>query len=161
MFRCVMRFVLPAGSLLTIAAFSVYTLVYFRHDIHIEQLPAGGVVAETAVPTSALLARDSLTYILVLGGLWLVVFAAPPIRWFAVIEETTGDWRPTILAVGMLVLYAVIVSVEALRNFFGVRPLPGWDYVSITAIALGWVVILRYAWLTRAFERFFGYDQAT
>ena len=33
---------------------------------------------------------------------WLIVFASPPTKFWAVCEECTGDWRPTILAMAMV-----------------------------------------------------------
>ena len=154
--RSLLRFVLPATVLLTVAAFGIYALFYFRHDL---QLPAppGGVVATSAPPQD--LAKDALTYVLILGGLWLVVFSAPPTRFWAVVEETTGDWRPTLLALAMLPLYALIVAVPWLRDFFGVHVLAWGDYVAVALVVAALGLLLRFAWQSRAFDRFFGYAE--
>jgi hypothetical protein len=100
-----------------------------------------------------------LTYLLILAGVALVPFAAPPNKWFAVIEETHHDWRPTYLAIAMLPIYAIVVAVKPLRDFFGTTLMSASDYLLIGAIAVVWVLTLRGAWQFRIFERFFGYNR--
>jgi cation-transporting ATPase E len=156
--RSMLRFVLPATVLLSTAAFGAYVLFYFLRDI---DLPAarGGVVALTSVTAVDQLARDALTFVLVLGGLWLVVFAAPPTRFWAVVEENPNDWRSTLVAAAMLGVYVVIMSVPWLRGFFGVHHLTIGDYLVIALIVVGWALLLRYVWKTRVFDRYFGYGE--
>jgi cation-transporting ATPase E len=154
MMKSLFRFVFPAAFLLSIAAFLIYILLYFSHDVDLTSLRGGGPAQ--AIDPSTQIARDALTYLLVLAGLFLVVFAAPPTRWFAVVEETTGDWRPTILAIAMLGLYCVILSIKALRDFFGIHLMLAGDYFVIGVFVILWALALRYIWKKNMFERFFG-----
>jgi cation-transporting ATPase E len=155
--HALLRFVLPATVLLAIAAFTAYVVVYFTHDINLLEQRACGAAAVTTLPATDQLARDALTYVMILGGLWLVVFAAPPNEFWAVVEPTTGDWRPTLVAVAMLGVYVLVLLVAPLRAFFGVHLLGLGEYLTIAAIVGYWALLLRLVWRRRLFDRFFGY----
>lgn len=158
LYRSLLRFVLPATVLLTMAAFGVYALFFFLHDQRFTLLAygAGGRLARFFLPESNVpVAKDGVTFVLLIGGLWLIVFASPPTKFWAVVEETTGDWRPTILAVAMLPLYILVMQVAWLRNFFGVNSLGAVDYLLISIMVTVIVFGLREIWKHRVFERFF------
>ena len=156
--RRLLRFVLPASTLLALAAFAVYIGVYTLHDLDLPALRAGGIAAATSVPQHDLASREALTHVLVLGGLVLVLFAAPPGPWFAVVEDMDGDRRPAYLALAMVPIYAVILTVPALREFFGMRGKLNVDFGIIVLVVLVWMYVLRWVWEARIFDRFFGYD---
>ncbi len=147
------RFILPAVVFISSASFTTYAVIYVFHDLNVSTLSARNIVSEFLYSDSNVLARDALTYVLVLCGLWLVVFAAPPTRWFAVVEETTHDWRPTIVAAAMLPLYALIVAVPEVRSFFGMNPLEGWLYVPVACVVTAWMIALRYVWANGVVDR--------
>ncbi len=157
--RRLLQFVLPASSLLALAAFSVYLGVYVLNDIDLPALRAGGMAAATSLPVTDHLSREAATHVLVLGGLILVLFAAPPGPWFAVIEDMDGERRPAYLALAMVPLYALIMVVPALRDFFGLRGLTGTEYGIVATVVLVWMYLLRWVWAERAFDRFFGYAE--
>jgi hypothetical protein len=133
-------------------------LYYFLHDVDLESFRRQGYSLTSGVDEKSV-ARDALTYLLILAGVALVPFAAPPSKWFAVIEETHHDWRPTYLAIAMLPIYAIVVAVRPLRDFFGTTLMSATDYLLIGAIAVVWVLSLRAAWQFQIFERFFGYNR--
>jgi cation-transporting ATPase E len=156
--RRLLQFVLPASTLLALAAFAVYIGVYTLYDLDLPALRAGGIAAATSVPQQDLASREALTHVLVLGGLLLVLFAAPPGPWFAVVEDMDGDRRPAYLALAMVPTYAVIQTVPALREFFGMRGKLTVDFGIIVLVVLVWMYVLRWVWEARIFDRFFGYD---
>jgi cation-transporting ATPase E len=156
--RRLLQFVLPASTLLALAAFAVYIGVYTLYDLDLPALRAGGIAAATSVPQHDLASREALTHVLVLGGLVLVLFAAPPGPWFAVVEDMDGDRRPAYLALAMVPIYAVIMTVPALREFFGMRGTLTVDFGIIVLVVLVWMYVLRWVWEARIFDRFFGYD---
>jgi cation-transporting ATPase E len=156
--RSLVRFVLPASITLGVAAFAVYALAYFFNDIDLIGLRGGGVLAVTEVPLTDRIARDSLAHILILAGLVLVFFAAPPTKWWAVLEETTGDWRPALLALAMVPLYVTILAVPMFREFFGLHLLTWADYIGIGVIVAIWTVVVRWTWQANVFGRMLGYD---
>lgn len=106
------------------------------------------------------MAREALIHTLVLGGLILVVFAAPPTAAWAAVEKPTGDWRPALLALAMLPVYIAVLTVPPLRLFFQLVTLDLADYLVIGGLVVLWAVLLRRVWRTNAFGRFFGYDTA-
>ncbi len=158
--QTLVAFVLPAALTLAAAAFVVYTLYYFSNvDADFSTIPIAGVPDATAGSADAI-ARDALTHLLVLAGLVLVPFTSPPTSWFAVAAETNHDWRPTLLAVAMLPVYIAILAIRPLREFFGTDLLSAADYIVIGAVVVVWAIVLRYAYRTQAFGRYFGYASA-
>lgn len=157
--RRLLQFVLPASALLALASFAVYLGVYVLNDIDLPALRSGGVAAATSLPATDHLSREAAMHVLVLGGLILVLFAAPPGPWFAVVEEMDGERRPAYLALAMVPLYALIMFVPALRDFFGLRGLTGTEYGIVVLVVLAWMYALRWVWANKAFDRFFGYAE--
>ncbi len=155
-----LQFVLPASTLLALAAFAVYLAVYVIYDIDLPALRQGGVAAATNLPFSDYISREAATHVLVLGGLVLVLFASPPTRWFAVVEEYDGEIRPALLALAVAPLYALIMFVPVLRRFFGMRGISLVDYAIVIAVIVIWTLLLRWVWQQRVFDRFFGYGDA-
>lgn len=151
--RSLVSFVLPAAVTISVAAFAVYTLFFFIDDVALSELRSS---APGAIMARDLLARDALTYLLVLAGVGLVLFAAPPTPWWAVLEPSEGEWRPTALALAMLPLYVVLLAIEPVRDFFGSHLLAAWEYLVIALIALAWVLVLRYVYASRLFDRYLG-----
>jgi cation-transporting ATPase E len=153
--RSLVAFVLPAAVTIAVAAFAVYTVFYLLDDVTLTEL-------RTAESTLSVMgqgvARDALTYLLVLTGVMLVPLACPPNRWWAVIERTDHDYRPTLVAVLMVVFYIVIIEVGFLRDFFGTHKMSLLQYIIVGAVAVGWLFLLRYVYQTHIFERFFGMD---
>ncbi len=149
----VVAFVVPATITLALAGFVIYTIFYLLADVSLADLRSGeafGLMSGNPI------SRDALTTLLVLAGIGLVPLACPPTDWWAVVEPTDHDWRPTILAALMIPLFAVILRVDGLRNFFDANNLGVGSYLVIGIVAVGWLVLLRYAYATHVFERFFG-----
>jgi cation-transporting ATPase E len=157
--RRLLQFVLPASTTLALAAFAVYIGVYSIYDLDLPALRAGGIAASTVIPPHDLASREALTHVLVLGGLVLVLFAAPPGPWFAVVEDMDGERRPAYLALAMVPIYAIFLMVPQLREFFGMRAMRGVDFGVIALVVLGWMYALRWLWEAKVFDRFFGYDE--
>jgi cation-transporting P-type ATPase E len=135
--RPVLRFVLPAGFMVAVAGLAVY-LSYLL-------MTADVGLAQTGLTTAALFC-----------GLVLIPFVEPPSRKWVAGDDLSGDWRPTILGGVMLGLYAVLMLVEPLRDFFGLRPMPLTDIGLIGLAVVGWGLALRFVWRQRLFERLLG-----
>lgn len=102
------------------------------------------------------LAQTTLTSFLVVTGLLLVVFVEPPIEWLAGGDVISGDWRPTIMAGGLLAAFAVISIVPSLRNVFALATL---DALSVGIVILGagvWFFVVRFVWRRQIITRFLG-----
>jgi cation-transporting ATPase E len=132
--RSTSHFVFPAAFTVSVLAMGVY-LAYLGMTGDLE------------------LARSALTTATVLCGLVLIPFVEPPTKWWTGGDELSGDWRPTLLALGMLGLYFGILAVPSLRAFFELVLLRPMDYVVIAAAVAAWALLLRLVWRARVFER--------
>ncbi len=151
------KFVLPATILMFLVAVLVYLVFYFLNDVDLDSLRHATAAEVNNPNVSGALAKDALTYVMILCGLALVVFTAPPNEWWAVIEETDRDWRPTAIALLMIPLYIAILYYPWSRDLFSVRLLSWWHYTIIAVAVVAWTFGLRYAWQHKIFDRFFGY----
>jgi cation-transporting ATPase E len=151
------KFVLPATILMFLVAVLVYLVFYFLNDVDLDTLRHASAAEVNNPNVSGALAKDALTYVMILCGLALVVFTAPPNEWWAVIEETDHDWRPTAVSLLMIPLYIAILYYPWSRDLFSVRLLDWWHYAIIALAVVAWTFTLRYAWKNKIFDRFFGY----
>ncbi len=151
------KFALPATVLMFVASVTVYLLFYFANDVDLEMLRQATAAEVNNPHVSEALAKDALTYVMILCGLFLVIFTAPPNDWWAVIEPTDHDWRPTLIAVLMIPLYIAILYYPWSRNLFSIRLLDWWHYAIIAVSVVAWAFALRYSWQNKIFNRFFGY----
>lgn len=174
--RSVGHFVLPAAVTLALFGLSVYMLYYTvllngglgvssfssaQDLIELETvrgLPMQEIFAQ-AEQSALVVSRTVLTSLLLFGGLLLVVFVEPPVRFFTGGDELSGDWKPTILAALLALVYVVILLVPELRRFFDLAPLGLRDAAIIGAALLLWAFLLRLVWRARLFERFLRLDE--
>lgn len=105
-------------------------------------------------------AQSALASFLVFVGLGLIPFVEPPIKWFVGGDELSGDWRPTLLAGGLLAIYLVVLMVEPLRHTFELLPLPAIAYLGLAALAILCLLLLRAAWRGRWLQRYLGIHDA-
>jgi cation-transporting ATPase E len=133
--RATSHFVLPAAFSISVFALIVY-------------------LSYLGVTEDVVIARSALTTTMVLCGLVLIPFVEPPTKAWVAGDVLSGDWRPTLLAMGMLILFIVILAVPTLRNFFELTLMPAQDYVFIAIGVVVWAVLLRLIWRVRLFESF-------
>ena len=100
-------------------------------------------------------ARTMLTYFTVICGIILLIFVEPPTKWWAGGDVLSGDWRPTKLAVGLLVLFVVCLVIPGFRDFYGLTLLRQTSHYVVIALAtIIWIFGLRFVWRTRLVERY-------
>jgi cation-transporting ATPase E len=102
------------------------------------------------------LPRTALVIILVLCHLCLLPFLKPPTRFWVGGAPLSGDWRYTIAAAILFVIFLITIEFPPLRNFFHLAPLYWLDLVFLILVAIEWCLILRVLWRTRFFDRFLG-----
>ncbi len=126
--RTLSRFVGPAAITMSAAALVVY--LFF--------LDKTGEVAY---------AQLAVTYASVSAGLLLVVFIRSP--WGSMIADGTeqGDWRPTALVFGLLVIFLLLPAIPLARQFLGLDWLrqPS-DYLAVGLVLLCWALALGLIW---------------
>ena len=120
------HFVVPAALSIAAVSFAIYQLFLWTSDV------------ETA--------RSALVTTAILCGLVLIPFAQPPSPVFVGGAELNGDWRPTVLAVGMVVLYGVLLAIDPVRDFYELEVLSVPAYILTVLAAGGWAVALRAFW---------------
>jgi cation-transporting ATPase E len=134
-----LRFVFPAAFTISFLVGGIY-LVYLGQT------------------KDAALARTILTSASIFCGLLLLPFVEPPNSWWVAGDEFSGDPRPSLLAIVMLVLYGLVMGVPALRDFFELVPLRWWDYLIITGLVCVWALLQRMIWRAHLFERLLGFE---
>ncbi len=100
-------------------------------------------------------AQTTLTYTAIVCGILLIVFVEPPMPWFVGGDVLSGDWRPTILAGGLMLLFGLFLIVPPLRDFYGLIPLRRpTDYLIIGLAVVAWMLLLRIVWRARLVDRY-------
>ena len=108
-----------------------------------------------------LVSRTALTTFTVLAGIVLVMFVAPPIQFFVAGKNLSEDKRPALLAIGLLLIFIVVVAVKPLRDFFELVLLRPVDYLVLGLAVVLWALVLRFVWHAHLFERFLGLEIET
>jgi cation-transporting ATPase E len=86
---------------------------------------------------------------------FLVIFVEPPTAWWAGGDVLSGDWKPTILALGLMVAFVIINAIPQVRVLFALEPL-GWVEIGLIAGAVAlWLSLVRLFW-RRLIARFLG-----
>jgi cation-transporting ATPase E len=167
----ILHFTLPAAGLIFLFGLTVYLGSFFVIERGLSEVQVTeamianleryvGVTYDVSTPeafkasATLLSAQTALTGFTILTGVLLMVFAAPPIRWFAGGADYSGDWRPTILAGALILAYAGIFVIEPLQRFFQLIPLPATIYLAITGLTVLWVFVQRQVWRGAWLERF-------
>jgi cation-transporting P-type ATPase E len=105
-------------------------------------------------------AQTAVASFLVLAGLLLVIFVEPPTKWWTGGDELSGDWKPTILAVLLLIAFFVMMAVPFLRNIFAMSALTPFEWVLVIGTTLVWTFLARFAWRHNITARFLGIKYA-
>ncbi|MCB0053716.1 MAG: HAD-IC family P-type ATPase, partial [Caldilinea sp.] len=168
----ILHFTLPAAFLLFFLGLLLYTGAFFvtqRGLATIEMTPEMvGVIERTARVAPGSLsgeelyntavrysAQTALVTFFVLTGILLMVFADPPVRWFAGGSPFQhGQWLSAAGAVALIAGYYVVLLVPGLREFFELVPLPPLFHAAILVSTVLWLFLQRYAWRANLLERF-------
>lgn len=175
----ILHFTLPAAFLLFFFGLLLYTGTFFlaeRGLARIDLTPeivgviertarvAPGSLSEAEMTTIAVhySAQTALTTFFVLTGILLMVFADPPLRWFAGgAPYQHGQWLSTAGAGLLIVGYYLVLLIPVLREFFELVPLPASLHVAILGVTAAWIFLQRYAWRANLLERFLDVPYAT
>jgi cation-transporting ATPase E len=154
--RSTLHFVLPATLTLAITGLFVY-LAYLVIVILVAPIP-DEFVSRNMLEELLVVPRSALVTILVYCGLLLIPFLKPPSGFWEGGAPRSGDWRYTLSALAMLVLYFIIVLIPPLRNIVDLAWLGISGYMMLGGVALGWGLLLRTMWRQHLLDRFLGVD---
>lgn len=150
--KSMIHFIIPAALTIAIAGLSVYAFYlmnyYYTPDVLTLAQEQWGIGV----------ARTALTTVIILMGLILIPFVEPPTMWWVAGDSFSGDKRPTIMAIIMLGVFAIIKIVPPFREFFELTLLGFFDYLFLGSVALIWALVLRYVWRHGLLERFLNVD---
>jgi cation-transporting P-type ATPase E len=127
-------------------------------SLSISLVGLGVYLAEFIATSQLLVAQSALTTFTVMGGILLICLVAPPIRTSIGSEVFKGDWRPSLLALGLLVGYGVVLAVAPLRALFDLVSLKISDDALIGIAVVAWGLVLCWVWRVRLLERFLQVD---
>lgn len=145
--RDMVHFILPSAMSIASVALAVYVIFFHLHVYPSE--PQSLTIAINY-------ARTALTTAIIFMGLILIIFVEPPLAFLTGGSPFSGDWRPTISAGVMLLIYFLLVIIEPTRTFFELETLSLGDYALIIAIVVAWAIVLRFIWRFNLIERFLG-----
>lgn len=104
-------------------------------------------------------AQTTLTYAMVAIGIVLIIFVEPPTRAWVSGDSFSGDWRPTILAVCLSLLFILCLSIPQIRHLYDLVLLRSrFDYVIISAVVISWTVLVRIAWRKQLLDKYLKVD---
>jgi cation-transporting ATPase E len=165
------RFVVPAAVITAAFGTAIYAILYesvtdFLTSGH---APASAVQdfehytgliygknADFVPAAAAIGAQTGLSTFFCLASFILILFLAPPVRFFAAWTRPTGDRRPTVLVVVLLIVFAAVLFVPALSDYFGLTgPGPAVFSTVLPALPL-WFGVLTAAFRFRLLDRILG-----
>jgi cation-transporting ATPase E len=153
--RRMIHFVLPVALTLSIfglLVFAGFLAVGVQEQLLSNPLASSRFILEQALPQ----AQTALADFSILCGLMLIVFVEPPSKFWVGGDEYSGDKRPAMLALILLVVFVIFLAVPEIGGYFDFLPLSVLAYAIIAAITVVWGLLLRWAWRSKLVERFFG-----
>lgn len=157
----VVHFVIPASVTIMLFGVIVYALGYSSGlerlgpiAIAPDQMENILVINDDPKAVAQAIGRTAMSIFTTLAGLLLVIFVEPPTPFFSGGDELSGDWRPTQLAITLIIIFFVILAVEPLRNYFELLNLGFLNVMFISAFTLIWAFVTHYVWRERWFQRF-------
>lgn len=170
--RRIVEFALPAGIVTAVFATSIYAFFYeiIAKSVTSGRIPPGaaeawskytGVSATSAEFGSAaatIIAQTAMSTFVSFCAFGLLLFVEPPARFFAGWSPVSPDRRPAWLAVGLTVIYLVVLHVEVTASYFGLLTPHGPEWFVYAGALPLWFVTLRTLWRHRLFPRMLGLD---
>jgi cation-transporting ATPase E len=138
--RSLLHIVLPAALSISLVGLGLY-------------------LGERLANSQLLSAQSALTTFSVLCGVLLIPFVATPMKTGFDSKGLREEWRPSLLALGLLLSYGIVLAVSPLRSLFDLMPLGMSDYTLIGIAAIAWGLSLCFVWRFRLLERFLQVDR--
>jgi cation-transporting ATPase E len=166
------RFVLPAAVVTAAAGVGVYAYLYtlVSQGVETDMPPAViaafegytgltyGVDADFTEAAATIGAQTGLSTFVSLASFVLILFLEPPTRFFASWTRPSPDKRPALLVAVLLVVFAAVLFIPVLSNYFGLTgPARPVFTTVLPALAL-WFVALSAAYRLRLLDRVLGID---
>jgi cation-transporting P-type ATPase E len=167
------RFVIPAAVITGGFGTAVYAFLYQRlsQGLTDDRTPAE-VIAEFESYTGLTYGADTdfteaaatigaqtgLSTFVVLASFVLILFLFPPVRFFAAHTAPTADRRPTVLVGALVVVFAAVLFVPALSDYFGLTGPAAPVFTAVLPALVLWFAALSAAYRWRLLDRLLGLD---
>jgi cation-transporting ATPase E len=168
------RFVIPAALVTAAFGTAVYAYLYMRvsEGFSTGRTPeeviseferytglAYGSDTDFAEAAATIGAQTGLSTFVGFASFVLILFLAPPTRFFAAWTRPTGDRRPAALVAGLTAAFVAVLFVPALSDYFGLTgPAPPVFTTVLPALVL-WFATLTAVYRLRLLDRILGLDQ--
>jgi cation-transporting ATPase E len=101
-------------------------------------------------------AQTGLSTFVCLASFVLILFLFPPVRFFAAYTRPTDDRRPTVLVVALVVVFAGVLFVPALSDYFGLTGPARPVFIAVLPALVVWFAALSAAYRWRLLDRVLG-----
>jgi cation-transporting ATPase E len=171
--RSLARFVAPAAILTTAFGVAIYAFTYtFVLNNVSERTVPPDVVArfeaytglsydvgeEFGEAAATIVAQTNLSIFVSLTAFVLILFLEPPLGMFTGWTTKSPDRRPALLALGLFVVFLVVILTASLANYFGLLRAGGLERDAMLVTVPLWFLALRTTWRAKLFERFLSMD---
>jgi cation-transporting ATPase E len=104
-------------------------------------------------------AQTGLSTFSCLSSFLLILFLAPPTRFFAAWTRPTGDRRPALLVAALVAVFFAVLFVPALYTYFGLTAGNSFVLAVVLAALVPWFGALSAAYRFRLLDRLLGLQQ--
>jgi cation-transporting ATPase E len=167
------RFVIPAALITAAFGAAVYAFLFRRVS---EGLSSGRTPAEVTAAfesytglaytdadfleaSATIGAQTGLSTYVCLASFVLILFLAPPSRFFAAWTAPVADRRPAYLVGGLVLVFAAVLFVPALSDYFGLTVPAPPIFVAVLPAMVLWFGALTAAYRLRLLDRILGLEQ--
>ena len=172
--RNLIRFVVPASVITAGFGAAIYTAI---HQLILEGFSTGrtpleiiddferytgldyGADADFPAAAATIGAQTALSTFFCYASFLLILFLAPPSRFFAAWTRPTGDRRPALLVAALFVTFSIVLMVPALWSYFGLTGPESFLFLIVLLSLLPWSAALTVALRYRLFDRLLGLSQ--
>ena len=118
-----------------------------------------GTDTDFAEAAATIGAQTGLSTFVCLASFVLILFLAPPTRFFAAWTRPTDDRRPAVLVAVLVAVFAAVLFVPALSTYFGLTGLVPPVFTIVLPALVLWFAALSAAYRFRLLDRVLGLDE--
>jgi cation-transporting ATPase E len=115
--------------------------------------------ADFAAAAATIGAQTGLSTFICLASFVLILFLAPPVRFFAAWTSPVADRRPTILVAVLLATFGAVLFVPTLYTYFGLTAGNSFVFGVVGLAVVLWFAALSAAYRFRLLDRLLGLEQ--
>jgi cation-transporting P-type ATPase E len=118
-----------------------------------------GTATDFAEAAATIGAQTGLSTFIGFASFVLILFLAPPTRFFAAWTRPTGDKAPAVLVAALVVAFTAVLFVPALSDYFGLTGPAAPVFRAVLPALLLWFATLTAVYRLRLLDRILGLDQ--